>query len=75
MGDMTKLRHDLAHGLGKTTPAPAEQYYVAESAYWLFVMCLLRESRAPEAAFTHMTTSQVYGWARDRLHEIFVRAQ
>lgn len=49
-------RHDTAHHLGRQLHQDGgELFYVGQGAYWLFVICLLREAQAPPAAFDQMT--------------------
>jgi hypothetical protein len=46
-------RHDIAHGSDggyETEP----MLYFADTAYWLFVVCLLREMKAPKTVFRHI---------------------
>jgi hypothetical protein len=57
------FRNDVAHQLGqRSTQLPAEQYFLSESVYWLFVMCMLREAGAPSALFEEMSKHQLFQW-------------
>lgn len=52
-------RHDIAHHLARFPGVDgAEMHYVGQGAYWLFVLCLLREAEAPEAVFDRLVQSQ-----------------
>ena len=42
-------------------------YVTAEAAYWLFVLCLLREMQAPQPAFDHLVRCPRFLWAKERL--------
>lgn len=49
-------RHNVAHHLGRIIHQdPGELFYSSEVAYWLFVVCLLRLSGAPDAVFDHIS--------------------
>jgi HEPN superfamily Apea-like protein len=52
-----ELRNNIGHG----DPVPlhqsaAELYEMSESAYWLFVLNLLVEAKAPHAVYHHLMT-------------------
>lgn len=59
-------RNLIAHGsLGA---AEAEHtVYLADSAYWLFVLCMLREMEAPTQVFEAIGRSRTYQWTQKRL--------
>jgi hypothetical protein len=74
VGDLSKWlerlrteRDDLAHHLQRTVSASSDQYYLAESAYWLFVVCILRAADAPDAAFASIQNSQQFQMIGSRL--------
>ena len=51
-------RHNVAHHLGRNLHQDSsELYFISEAAYWLFVIILMRESSAPEAALDHLAMS------------------
>lgn len=50
-------RHKVAHHWGRQTQDGAELYFIGQAAYWLFVICLLREAQAPQAVFDHLVTA------------------
>jgi hypothetical protein len=51
-------RDDIGHHFGRRQRQhTAEQYYLSESTYWLYVLCLLRLADAPDAVFTRITTN------------------
>lgn len=64
-------RHDIAHHLGRHTGLDAaELFYIGQGAYWLFVICMLREARAPREVFDHMTTCQRFLWEAKEIQGI-----
>jgi len=49
-------RDDIGHHFGRRkSQHTAEQFYLAESAYWLYVLCLLRLADAPDAVFVRIS--------------------
>ena len=70
---LKKARNDVAHH--KTTiGASTEHYFLADSAYWLFVLCILSDASAPPALFDHMAQHQRYRWLQRRLDEVLAGA-
>lgn len=58
---VTWHRNDIAHHLGRQPRgSAAEQHYIAESSYWLFVYAMLREANVPEAVFDRMGQHQSF---------------
>jgi hypothetical protein len=58
-------RVELAHHLGR--PADRDMtlvYYLSQSAYWLAVLCLLREADAPQATFDRCANHDKIGKLR-----------
>jgi len=56
-------RNDVAHHLGRRSRDDApHQYFLAESLYWLFVMCALRHCSTPEPVFTRIKQHQHMIW-------------
>ncbi|MFI5955548.1 HEPN domain-containing protein [Cryptosporangium sp. NPDC051539] len=61
-------RNDIAHHNGRRLyEQEGNLYYLGESAYFLFVICMLRDSGAPEVVFEKIEKSGVYGWLRSEL--------
>jgi hypothetical protein len=61
-------RHDVAHHLGRRLrAASSEAVFLAESMYWLFVLCLLREMDAPGAVFEGIERHDRYRWLGPRV--------
>lgn len=59
----TKERTNLAHHYGRPAHSnSADMYFTAESAYWLFVLCMLRLAEAPEAVFDRVVTCPQFKW-------------
>jgi hypothetical protein len=49
-------RDDIGHHFGRRQRQhTTEQFYLSESTYWLYVLCLLRLADAPDAVFTQIT--------------------
>ncbi|MFF7563816.1 hypothetical protein ACFZB4_28050 [Streptomyces pseudovenezuelae] len=45
-------RDDIGHHYGRRPDqGGAQKYVLAESAYWLFILCMLREAKAPQTVF------------------------
>jgi hypothetical protein len=63
---VTHERNDAAHTLGLSSAA-TEQYFLARSLYWLYVICLLREAQLPDAVFKHIARNPEFGLVRERL--------
>ncbi|MCO1616774.1 hypothetical protein M8C11_18840 [Micromonospora sp. CPM1] len=59
--------HHLSSALGATG---ASRYYLADSAYWLFVFCLLRRCNYPEEVFASIEKCASVEWLRERLAEL-----
>ncbi|ROP38980.1 HEPN domain-containing protein [Saccharothrix texasensis] len=52
-------RNDIAHHLARYPGVEAAgMHYVGQAAYWLFVLCLLREAEAPATVFDRLVQSQ-----------------
>ena len=61
-------RDNVAHHYGRRLRQhTAEQYYLAESAFWLFVCCMLRLSEAPDAVFDRIVEHEQFQFLRRRL--------
>lgn len=56
-------RDDVAHHLGRRSRDDApDQYFLAESVYWLFVLCMLRHCSAPDSVFDQIKQHQDIIW-------------
>jgi hypothetical protein len=65
-GERDTVAH--AHRFGRSVGQNGgDTYLVAEAAYWLFVLCMLREIAAPEAVLEHLERCAQFDWARKRL--------
>jgi hypothetical protein len=61
-------RNNIAHHQGRFVHGSSgEMYVTAEAAYWLFVVCLLREMQAPQPVFDHLVRCPRFLWAKKRL--------
>lgn len=63
-------RNDVAHHKASMGTVSSEHYFLAESAYWLFVLCVLRDAAAPVTAFDHIAEHKKYRWLQRRLDEV-----
>ncbi|MBS2966680.1 hypothetical protein KGA66_26825 [Actinocrinis puniceicyclus] len=59
-------RNDVAHHLGQGREG-AVQYFLAESAYWLFVMNMLRVCDAPQTVFDSIAKYREFSMLCDRV--------
>lgn len=58
-------RDDIAHHYGRRSRRHTrEQLFLADSAYWLFVMCMMRLAEAPTAAFDRLRNYRGLDWTR-----------
>jgi hypothetical protein len=56
-------RDDIAHHLGRHIRRDSpDQYYLSESLYWAFALCMLREMNAPQAVFSRIIKHQHMGF-------------
>ncbi|MBF8193399.1 hypothetical protein ITP53_48560 [Nonomuraea sp. K274] len=56
-------RDDIAHHLGtRVKQTPSAQLFLADSLYWLFVLCMLRDARAPEEVFDRIEKHPELEW-------------
>lgn len=61
-------RNDHAHHLGNAAQTTgAVRYYLADSAYWLFVICIFRYCGYPDAAFEAIEKCDSVSWLRERI--------
>ncbi|MEU8674421.1 HEPN domain-containing protein [Streptomyces sp. NPDC048560] len=69
-GNIVTLRNDISHHYGKRPDqVGAPQYYLAESLYWLFVLCLLQLSSAPDEVYQQIRRHRQWSWLRPRVAE------
>ncbi|WP_214323065.1 HEPN domain-containing protein [Nonomuraea sediminis] len=61
-------RNDIAHHGGThVKQSNSAQFFLARSLYWVFVLCILREARAPEAVFQQITKHDAFNGLGPRL--------
>ena len=65
VGAVTKARHDIAHHKTGMHDGAAH-YYLAESSYWLYVLCLLHDAGAPQAVFDRIGAHSQFAWIRQQ---------
>jgi hypothetical protein len=63
---VVKERNYGAHTLGVSSDG-GEQYMIARSCYWLFVLCMLREAGAPRSVFRHIVACPDFVWVAERM--------
>jgi len=71
----TRLKNDrnaLAHHLSQLSRrASSDQLFLSDSAYWLYVICLLRKANAPERVFERIGQNQQFLFLMRRLAKLF----
>lgn len=67
---LRKHRDDVAHHLLKEPEDAGLLHWLAESAYYLFVLCMLRAADAPEALFVTIGENHRYQEVARRLREL-----
>lgn len=70
---LTDVRNDVAHHRARAAVMSSEQYFLGESAYWLFVLCMLRDAEAPPAVFGRISQHPQLRWLRHRITEVLTR--
>jgi ApeA N-terminal domain 1 len=65
-----RQRNDVAHHNVGVESASTEQLLLSRSAYWLFVLCLLRDSGAPTEVFDNVKQHGAFGWLQAQLTEL-----
>lgn len=66
--EVRKDRNDIAHHYGRRAgQASSEQYFLSQSLYWLFVLCILRASHMPEKVFDRIRANQEFTWLRPKI--------
>jgi len=61
-------RDEVAHHFGRRIRSTgSETYYLWLSLYWLFILCLLRNSDAPVEVFDHLQQHGQYQWLAPRI--------
>jgi ApeA N-terminal domain 1 len=64
-------RDDVAHHFGRRMRTTgSETYYLWQSLYWVFVICILRDSGAPEEVFDHLQRHAQYQWLVPRIQAV-----
>lgn len=63
-------RNDVAHHNIGVESASTEQVLLTRSAYWLFVLCLLRDSGAPEQVFENIKQHGAFMWLQTQLADL-----
>jgi ApeA N-terminal domain 1 len=64
-------RDDVAHHFGRRMRSTgSETYYLWQSLYWLFVICILRDSGAPKEVFDHLQRHSQYQWLLPRIQAV-----
>lgn len=66
--ELVDHRNEIAHHYGRRMrEATEEQVYLADSAYWLFVFCMLRKADAPQTVFERICNDQRLVFLKRRL--------
>jgi hypothetical protein len=65
---MVKDRNDIAHELGNRQREERVQWlYLGDSAYWLYVLCILRLAKAPDIVFQKIADHSEFTFLQGRL--------
>lgn len=62
-----RQRNHIGHGSHPGEIEASDVLFLADAAYWLFVLCLLREMAAPAAVYERIAETPEYSWLRRRL--------
>lgn len=61
-------RDDIAHHFGRRMKhSSADQFFLAESLYWLFILCMLRDCQAPAKVYQRIADHQALDWLGHRV--------
>jgi hypothetical protein len=63
-------RNEVAHHLGRQPQDSATLFYISQAAYWLLVICLLREAEAPDIVFEHMMSTAIFDFESCEIQNI-----
>lgn len=63
-------RNDVAHHKVGVEAASTEQLLLSKSAYWLFVLCLLRDAGAPDVVFDNIRQHSAFAWLQAQLADL-----
>lgn len=64
-------RNNIAHHLGRQLhQRSSEIYYLADSGYWLFVLCMLRLLHAPDVVFDNVAQHPEFDWLTQGLTHV-----
>jgi hypothetical protein len=70
IANVLDTRDRIAHDLTRRPDVanPADLWWLSESTYWLFVLCILREANAPTPVFDHISRNPDFVWLRGNIH-------
>lgn len=61
-------RDDIAHHFGRRMKEDTpDQYYLYQSLYWLFILCMLREANMPDVVFEKIEAHQDIVWQKPKI--------
>lgn len=64
-------RDDIGHHYGRRPDqGGSATYFLSESLYWLFVLCMLRESGAPDAVFERIKEHPQIAWLGPKVQAV-----
>ncbi|MGC5567570.1 hypothetical protein ACPYPG_32640 [Streptomyces sp. FR-108] len=64
-------RDDIGHHYGKRPDqGGAQKHVLAESAYWLFILCMLREAKAPQKVFERIKSHSEWTWLASKVRAV-----
>lgn len=67
---LKNARNDVAHHNSRVGGDSTANLLLSDSAYWLFVLCLLVDSSASDVVFDHIEQHQQFHWLRRKFHEL-----
>jgi hypothetical protein len=66
-----KMRNDVAHHNAGMMSASTEQLLLGKSAYWLLILCLLRDAGVPNDVFANIAEHDAFGRLRAQLANLY----
>ncbi|MEU8954520.1 hypothetical protein AB0C93_09460 [Streptomyces sp. NPDC048518] len=64
-------RDDIGHHYGRRPDqGGAQKHVLAESAYWLFILCMLRDAKAPQKVFERIKSHSEWTWLAPKIRAV-----
>lgn len=71
--ELKNARNSVAHHKAQLHGSGSKHLFMSQSAYWLFVLCLLRDSEAPDTVFEKIRRSSQFRSLRTPLRQVMRR--